>query len=193
MAGPVLRPSLAQAPPSLWVSAQGSGGFRCSGCTLGQSFKGGRWQAPGTFWGRWGHQHLGRFLVAIFSGLQNEGPTQVVLVVKNLPASEGDARDAGLIPKLGRSPGEGNGTSVQYSRLENPMDRGAWRATVHGVTLGSCHRRKRGCWVRPCPCSPSLPRRGVWPCLTALRPDPCPAPCQPQQTRGLTAAHPSQP
>ena len=40
----------------------------------------------------------------------------------------------GLIPGLGRSPGEGNGNPVQYSCLENPMDRGAWRATVHGVT-----------------------------------------------------------
>ena len=51
-------------------------------------------------------------------------------VVKSLPAS---ARDAGSIPGSGRSPGEGNGTSLQYSCLGNPMDRGAWRATVHGV------------------------------------------------------------
>ena len=57
----------------------------------------------------------------------------MVLVVKNLPVSAGDARDAGLIPGLGRSPGEGNGNPFQYSCLENPMDRGAWRATVHGV------------------------------------------------------------
>ena len=42
--------------------------------------------------------------------------------------------DPGLIPGLKRSPGEGNGNPVQYSYLENPMDRGAWRATVHGVT-----------------------------------------------------------
>ena len=40
----------------------------------------------------------------------------------------------GSIPGLGRSPGEGNGSSLQYSCLEKPMDRGAWRATVHGVT-----------------------------------------------------------
>ena len=40
----------------------------------------------------------------------------------------------GLIPGLGRSPGEGNGNALQYSCLENPMDRGAWRATVYGVT-----------------------------------------------------------
>ena len=47
------------------------------------------------------------------------------VVVKNLPASAGDAGDAGLIPGLGRSPGEGNGSPLQYSCLENPMDRGA--------------------------------------------------------------------
>ena len=45
-----------------------------------------------------------------------------------------DAGDPGLIPGLGRYPGEGNGNPLQYSYLENPMDRGAWRATVHGVT-----------------------------------------------------------
>ena len=45
-----------------------------------------------------------------------------------------NAGDPGLIPGLGRSPGEGNGNPLQYSGLENPMDRGAWRATVHGVT-----------------------------------------------------------
>ena len=54
-------------------------------------------------------------------------------VVKNLPAN---ARDVGLISGLGRSPGEGNGNPLQYSCLENPMDRGAWRATVHGVAKG---------------------------------------------------------
>ena len=56
-----------------------------------------------------------------------------MLVVKNLPATAGDMRDAGWIPGLGRSPGEGNGNPLQYSCLENPMDRGAWQATVHGV------------------------------------------------------------
>ena len=52
-------------------------------------------------------------------------------VVKNLPANTGDA---GSIPGLGRSPGEGNGNPLQYSCLENPMDRGVWQATVQGVT-----------------------------------------------------------
>ena len=45
-----------------------------------------------------------------------------------------NAGDPGSIPGLGRSPGEGNGNPLQYSCLENPMDRGAWRATVHGIT-----------------------------------------------------------
>jgi len=51
-------------------------------------------------------------------------------VVKNPPAKAGDA---GSIPRLGRSPGEGNGNLIQYSYLENPMDRGALQATVHRV------------------------------------------------------------
>ena len=55
-------------------------------------------------------------------------------VVKNLPANVGDARDAGSIPGLGRSLREGNNNPLQYSCLENPIDRGAWPATVHGVT-----------------------------------------------------------
>ena len=62
------------------------------------------------------------------------GASQMALVVKNVPANAGDARDASLIPASGRSPGEGNGNSLQYSCLENPLDRGAWRATVHRVT-----------------------------------------------------------
>ena len=52
-------------------------------------------------------------------------------MVKNLRAS---GRDMGLIPGLGRSPGGGHGTPLQYSCLENPIDRGAWWATVHGVS-----------------------------------------------------------
>ena len=60
--------------------------------------------------------------------------SQVVLVVKSLPANAGDLRDAGLIPGLGRSPGEGHGNPLQRFCLENPMDRGAWWAIVHGVS-----------------------------------------------------------
>ena len=60
--------------------------------------------------------------------------SQVALVVKNLPAKAGVLRDAGSIPGSGRSPGGEHGNPLQYSCLENPMDRGAWRKTVHGVT-----------------------------------------------------------
>ena len=59
--------------------------------------------------------------------------SQGVLVVKNLPASAGDVRDADLTPGLGRSHGEGHGNPFQYSCLKNPMERGAWWATVHGL------------------------------------------------------------
>ena len=58
----------------------------------------------------------------------------MVLVVKNLPANVGDVRDAGSVPGVERFPGGGHGNSLQYSCLESPMDRGAWWATVHGVT-----------------------------------------------------------
>ena len=54
-------------------------------------------------------------------------------MVKNLPANAGDA---GLIPESGKSPGGGNGIPLQYSCLENPMDRGTWQAIVHGVGKG---------------------------------------------------------
>ena len=54
-------------------------------------------------------------------------------MVKNSPANIGDTRDAGSIPGSGRSPGGGNGNPLQYSCLEDPMDRGAWQATVRGV------------------------------------------------------------
>ena len=63
--------------------------------------------------------------------------SQVALVVKNLPDSVGDVRDAGSIPESGRSPGGLNGNLLQCSLLGNPMDRGAWWATVHGVTKES--------------------------------------------------------
>ena len=62
------------------------------------------------------------------------GASQVVPVVKNPPANAGDVRDMGSIPALGRSPGGGHGNPLQYSCLENPMDRGAWWAIVRGVS-----------------------------------------------------------
>ena len=55
-------------------------------------------------------------------------------MVKNSPANAGDVSDASSTPGSGRTPGGGHGNSLQYSCLENPMDRGAWWATVHGVT-----------------------------------------------------------
>ena len=59
--------------------------------------------------------------------------SQVALVVKYPPANAGDIRDVGSIPGLGRSSGGGHGNPLQYSCLENPMDRGAWWAIVHGI------------------------------------------------------------
>ena len=70
--------------------------------------------------------------MAAFYG--RKGAFQVALVVKNLPTSVGDAREVGLIPKWGRFPGVGNGNPLQYSCLGNPVDRGAWWATVPGIT-----------------------------------------------------------
>ena len=58
----------------------------------------------------------------------------MVPLVKNLLANAGDVRDVGLIPGLGRSPGEGNSNPFQYVFLGNPRDKGTWQATVHGVT-----------------------------------------------------------
>lgn len=58
-------------------------------------------------------------------------------VIKNLPATAGDAGDTGSIPMLGRDPGVGNANSLQYSCLENSMDRGTWQATVHGFAKES--------------------------------------------------------
>ena len=59
--------------------------------------------------------------------------SQVVLVVKNAPANAGDKRDSGSIPELGRFHGEENSNPLQYSCLENPMDKGAWQGAVQGV------------------------------------------------------------
>ena len=66
--------------------------------------------------------------------MESCGASQVALVVKNPPANAGDIRDTGLIPRSGRFLGVGNGNPLKNSCLENPMDRGAGWATVHGVT-----------------------------------------------------------
>ena len=91
----------------------------------------------------WRANARGEKLVSLFpvcqgplSGISKAlGPrtSHVAWVVKKLPATEGDLRDAGLIPGLGRSPGEGHGNLLQYSCLENPTDRGPWQAIVHAV------------------------------------------------------------
>ena len=73
-------------------------------------------------------------VINILDFVCSTGASQVALVVKNLPANAGDLRDAGLTPGLGRSSGGGNGNPLQYSCLENPMDRAAWWATVQEVT-----------------------------------------------------------
>ena len=57
--------------------------------------------------------------------------SQMMLGIKMSPDNAGDIRDRGSVPELGRSPGGGQGNSLQYSWPENPMDKGAWRATVH--------------------------------------------------------------
>ena len=67
--------------------------------------------------------------------------SQVPLVVKNLPTNAGEIRDASLIPGSGRCPKEGYGNPLQYSCLENPMDRGTWQATIHRAS-------KSGTWLK---------------------------------------------
>jgi len=67
------------------------------------------------------------------------GASQVALVGKNLPANAEVKRDAGSVPGMGRYPRRGHGNPLQFSCLENPMDRGAWWATVHGVGCKELH------------------------------------------------------
>ena len=81
-------------------------------------------------WGLWRPSSI---LTLICGCLRAQWISQVTLVVKNLPANAGDLRDMGSVPGSGRSPGGENGNLLQYSCLGNPMDRGAWWATVHGI------------------------------------------------------------
>ena len=82
------------------------------------------------------------------------GASQAVLVVKSLPASAGDIRDTGSIPGLGRAPGGMHGNPLQYSCLENPMNREAWWATVHRVAKSWARLKQLGTqaciirWIR---------------------------------------------
>ena len=85
---------------------------------------------PGEFHGLyspWGHKESD---VAEWFSLH----FKVELVIKNPPANAGDGRDEGSVSASVRSPGGGHGSPLQYSFLENPMDRGAWQVTVHGIT-----------------------------------------------------------
>ena len=66
----------------------------------------------------------------------------MALVVKNVLANAGDLRGKGLISGLGRSSGGGNGNPLQYSCLENPMDRGAWQVTVHWVAKSQTQMKR---------------------------------------------------
>ena len=68
-------------------------------------------------------------------------------MLKNPPANAGDIRDLSSIPGSGRSPGEGHGNPLQYSCLENLMDRGAWRATVHRVTKSRAQLKQLGIYI----------------------------------------------
>ena len=88
---------------------------------------------------RWGLAHPSPILLLQEKESEHKGflklhNAQMVLVVKHLPANAGEAGDMSSIPRSGRSHGGGNGNPLQSSCLENSMDRGAWRATVHGVT-----------------------------------------------------------
>ena len=76
--------------------------------------------------------------------------TSQAALVKNPPASAGDVRDVGSIPGWGRSPGEGNGNPLQYSCLENPLNRGAWWALVHRVTKSWTRLRRLSMHTHGC-------------------------------------------
>ena len=75
----------------------------------------------------------GEYYFLLIGIIIKEGASRVALVVKNQPSNAGDVRDSGLIPGSGRTPGGGHGHPLQYSCLDDPMDRGAWRAMVHKV------------------------------------------------------------
>ena len=78
--------------------------------------------------------------------LQGDRASQAALVV--MPANAGDIRDTSSIPESERSVGGGHGNPFQYSCLENPMDRGAWLSTVHGVTKSQTQLTRRVCILK---------------------------------------------
>ena len=87
------------------------------------------------------HKQILNFVKWLFCICWNDWAFQVALVVKNLPANPGDERDKVSVLGLGRSPGRWNDNPLQCACLESPMDKGIWRATVHGVT-------KRWTWLK---------------------------------------------
>ena len=103
-----------------------------------------------------------RFLaVCDFHGLP-----KVARVAKNPPANAGSIRDSGSIPGLGSSPGGQHGNPLQYSCLENPMERGAWQATVHGVTKGQAWPKRLSMHAHDFhPCAASMSSQAIWNCL----------------------------
>ena len=116
--------------------------------------------------------------------------SQVALVVKILLANSGDGKDVGWIPGSGRSPEGGHGNPLQYSCLENPVDRGAWQATVHGVP--QCWTRLKGlstharmnwlAWMTAQKCLEREPARQGWPRIpTSSHPAPASSPLPRQQ------------
>ena len=96
-------------------------------------------------------------------------PSQVALAVKNLSANAGDIRNRGSIPVLERSSGGGHGKPLQYSCLENPMDRGAWWATVHWLTKNQIRLKRFSTyvqrwlhlWPQGWACDPDMVRKAV--------------------------------
>jgi len=78
-------------------------------------------------------ENSGHLVLVVSSGWAQQRPSLVAQLVKNPPANVGDARDSSLSPGSERSPGEGHDHQLQCSCLGNPIDRGAWRATAHGV------------------------------------------------------------
>ena len=76
---------------------------------------------------------------------------QVVLAVRNPPANAGDERDADSVPGSGRFSEVGNGNLLQYSCLENSMNRGAWRATAHGATKSQTQLKNKNIYTNRMP------------------------------------------
>ena len=88
------------------------------------------------------------------------GVSQVAQLAKNLPANAGDVKDVGLIPGSGTSPAGRHGHALHYSGLENPVDRGACRAAVHGVTQSRTWLR----WLSRCTCHMVIDYGSPWQC-----------------------------